>query len=57
METFKRELLLISIGENIHALPAMRGHGEIFSVKCLRNLGSRLVQPSMGMVIEAKIAR
>ena len=38
-------------------LPAMRGHGEIFPVKCLRNLGLRLVQPSMGMAIEAKIAR
>ena len=35
----------------------MRGHGEISSVKCLRNLYSRLVQPSMGMAIEAKIPR
>ena len=38
-------------------LPAMRGHGEIFSVKDLRNLYSSLVQPSMGMAIKAMIAR
>ena len=30
---------------------------KFLSVKCLRNLYSRLVQPSMGMAIEAKIAR
>ena len=37
-------------------LPAC-GHGEIFSVKCLRNLYSHLVQLSMGMAIKATTAR
>ena len=35
----------------------MRRHGEIFSVKDLRNLYSSLVQLSMGMAIKAMIAR
>ena len=38
------------------ALPAMCGYGEIFSAKRLCSLYSHLVQPSMGMVIEAMIA-
>ena len=51
----KRQEVLKSAIQN--ALPAMRGHGEIFSVKDLRNLYSSFVQPCMGMAIKAMIAR